>query len=342
MPSIKYKDSTTGNMLPVSVKVGDTLPVGTEIDYDGESVPLGWEQVADGDLIVSATEPSGNDRRKVWFQHENIFDNTASKTYNVATNFTTIPTGVRATTTTGENNTFACIDIGAISDYVGKEIYVKFKNASSTNKGRIYLGKSNVGQTSRQAIVDSSSVDNGTHILKTDTIQNDTTYPRLFLAIYSNGGASSVSANTYVDYTDLIVGTVEDETYILNANDEYEKYNDKDEIIEDTQTEFNNSTYASTADATFYINNRVVDALMVFTLVAYSSPAGYLKIASGLKYKPKHELFLISNVLTSNGTMTGNFALIQIKANGDIYLKTNQAYGSGQKIYISLTYITND
>ena len=75
MPSVKYKDSTTGNMLPVSVKVGDTLPVGTELDYDGDTVPLGYEQVADGDLIVSSSEPSGNDRRKVWLRHsENLYN----------------------------------------------------------------------------------------------------------------------------------------------------------------------------------------------------------------------------------------------------------------------------
>ena len=185
-------------------------------------------------IIVSPTEPTGNDRKKVWLRHENIFDNTASKTHSVSTNLTTIKTGVRATTLTGEDNTFACIDIGTISDFVGKKITVKFKNNSSTNKGRIYLGKSNVGQTTRQAIVDSGTVDNGTYIIQTDTIANDTTYTRLFLAIYSNGANSSASANTYVDYTDLIVSTVEDKTYILN-NNEYKEYTPQNEIYSPTE-----------------------------------------------------------------------------------------------------------
>ena len=40
-----YKDSTTGNMIPLGVKVEDTLPVGTEVDYNGSTIPEGWEEV---------------------------------------------------------------------------------------------------------------------------------------------------------------------------------------------------------------------------------------------------------------------------------------------------------
>ena len=42
-----YKDSTTGQMKPLGVKVEDTLPVGTEVDYDGQDIPEGWEEVDD-------------------------------------------------------------------------------------------------------------------------------------------------------------------------------------------------------------------------------------------------------------------------------------------------------
>ena len=47
MPSIKYKDSTTGQMKPLGVKVEDTLPVGTEVDYDGQDIPEGWVEIDD-------------------------------------------------------------------------------------------------------------------------------------------------------------------------------------------------------------------------------------------------------------------------------------------------------
>ena len=42
-----YKDSTTGQMKPLGVKVEDTLPVGTEVDYDGQDIPEGWVEVDD-------------------------------------------------------------------------------------------------------------------------------------------------------------------------------------------------------------------------------------------------------------------------------------------------------
>ena len=47
-----YKDSTTGQMKPLGVKVEDTLPVGTEVDYDGTDIPEGWVEVTD-DYIIS-------------------------------------------------------------------------------------------------------------------------------------------------------------------------------------------------------------------------------------------------------------------------------------------------
>lgn len=34
------------------VKVGDTLPIGTEMDYDGSVVPDGWEEIAEKETIL--------------------------------------------------------------------------------------------------------------------------------------------------------------------------------------------------------------------------------------------------------------------------------------------------
>ena len=45
MASIKYKDN--GEYKDIVVKVGDTLPIGTEVDYEGAEVPNGWEEVDD-------------------------------------------------------------------------------------------------------------------------------------------------------------------------------------------------------------------------------------------------------------------------------------------------------
>ena len=42
---MKYNDN--GEYKDIYIKSFDTLPVGTEVDYDGETVPTGWTEVAD-------------------------------------------------------------------------------------------------------------------------------------------------------------------------------------------------------------------------------------------------------------------------------------------------------
>ena len=42
-----YRDPVSGNLIAKAVKVEDTLPVGTEVDYDGTDIPEGWVEVDD-------------------------------------------------------------------------------------------------------------------------------------------------------------------------------------------------------------------------------------------------------------------------------------------------------
>ena len=42
---MKYNDN--GTYKDIYVKSFDTLPVGTEVDYDGNTVPTGWTEIAD-------------------------------------------------------------------------------------------------------------------------------------------------------------------------------------------------------------------------------------------------------------------------------------------------------
>lgn len=51
MAIVKYKDPTTGEFKDTKVKVSDTLPVGTKVDYDGTDVPNGWEKVNESESI---------------------------------------------------------------------------------------------------------------------------------------------------------------------------------------------------------------------------------------------------------------------------------------------------
>lgn len=56
---MKYKDPITGEFKPISVKVSDTLPIGSVVDFDGTTVPSGWEEV-DNDSKILWTNPNPN------------------------------------------------------------------------------------------------------------------------------------------------------------------------------------------------------------------------------------------------------------------------------------------
>jgi hypothetical protein len=45
---MKYNDN--GTYKDIYVKTFDTLPIGTEVDYDGETVPTGWTEVSNIDI----------------------------------------------------------------------------------------------------------------------------------------------------------------------------------------------------------------------------------------------------------------------------------------------------
>jgi hypothetical protein len=57
-----YKDSTTGQMKPIGVKVEDTLPVGFEGEIaDGTPIPEGWVQVDEiYGIVESGSNTNGN------------------------------------------------------------------------------------------------------------------------------------------------------------------------------------------------------------------------------------------------------------------------------------------
>jgi len=46
MGKLKYQDGN-GNLKPITYKGADTLPINTIVDYDGSTVPDGWEEVDD-------------------------------------------------------------------------------------------------------------------------------------------------------------------------------------------------------------------------------------------------------------------------------------------------------
>lgn len=63
---MKYRNPKTGEFKDLLVKVTDTLPVGSIVEYEGETIPEGWEKVednlvADGAPILAGYRVNGKD-----------------------------------------------------------------------------------------------------------------------------------------------------------------------------------------------------------------------------------------------------------------------------------------
>ena len=56
---MKYNDN--GTYKDIYVKTFDTLPVGTEVDYDGNTVPAGWTEIEAVKNLWAGTKYAAND-----------------------------------------------------------------------------------------------------------------------------------------------------------------------------------------------------------------------------------------------------------------------------------------
>ena len=106
---IKYKDPTTGQFKDISVKVADSLPIGTEVDYDGETVPTGWEQV-DNPNDYSTTET----RIGTWIDGKPV--------YRKVINFGALPNA------TYKNVSHGIEDLDFVVDYYAMAKHSGYKN----------------------------------------------------------------------------------------------------------------------------------------------------------------------------------------------------------------------
>lgn len=70
---MKFRD-LDGQFKDIVIKTGDTLPVGSVVEYEGSTPPAGWSKLSDGgSVIVSSEEPTTGE--EVWIQKgKNLFD----------------------------------------------------------------------------------------------------------------------------------------------------------------------------------------------------------------------------------------------------------------------------
>lgn len=295
----------------------------TEVDTKVTNIE---NAISESGVIVSATEPINENRKKVWLQNrknllnKNVgFTNTyISNTGEILTannnalfnGYISIKSNTIYTISTNTNISFAFSFYDKNYNFIERDIGTSIKAFSYTSPSnavymRIHINMANIIIT--QTIIDGLDI-----MLEQNAI-----------------------ATKYEPY-------VEPKMYVLNDNNVYEEFIQKEKIEKVTQNLTLNTTYANGGTANYIKSNNTVQAYIRLDLKAVSKPASYINIASGLLFKPLTELRIYANLLNNIEVLSSNEALVQIKTNGDIYLKTTASYANNSLVIITFTYITGD
>lgn len=62
---MKYEDTQTGEFKDITIKVSDTSPIGIEAEYNGTTVPSGWEEVEDDSGTLKLSDSPLTQYRKI-------------------------------------------------------------------------------------------------------------------------------------------------------------------------------------------------------------------------------------------------------------------------------------
>ena len=295
----------------------------TEVDTKVTNIE---NAISESGVIVSATEPTGANREKIWVQNgknllnKNVgFTNTyISNTGEILTannnalfnGYISIKSNTIYTISTNTNISFAFSFYDKNYNFIERDIGTSIKAFSYTSPSnavymRIHINMANIIIT--QTIIDGLDI-----MLEQNAI-----------------------ATTYEPY-------VEPKMYVLNDNNVYEEFIQKEKIEKVTQNLTLNTTYANGGTVNYIKSNNIVQAYIRLDLKAVSTAASYINIASGLLFKPSIELKIYANLLSNNEVLSSNEALVQIRTNGDIYLKTTASYANNSLVIITFTYITED
>lgn len=133
--SLKYRTgqgTSASDFTDLVVKVGDTLPIGSEIDYDGQTVPAGWQEIDDPNVYSTTETRIGTwvDGRPIYRKYYSV---SVSLPSNVWTDISSVPTNtckiiINAKAYYGSGNMMAMFNVNVKKTDDGK---VQFMNLTS-------------------------------------------------------------------------------------------------------------------------------------------------------------------------------------------------------------------
>lgn len=253
--------------------VGDSLPIGTIVEYDGTNIPDGFEEVVEPEnatIYVGPTEPKGS--QDVWIQKgKNLLNllkckiSSASSNYNIdnANKITVSSTG-------GWGNT----QIDDFEVIVGKEYVIScnFTNSLNINTG-IIIYNNNGDTLNHQSLVATNGnleirFTPNTEKIKIKFAANNTSDNHNNTVVYDNIQIEFNNKTSYEPY-------VEKRIFVRNDNGVYEEFY-KSDIVESGENE--NGSYVKYADGTAICRHKASLGSCAFKLNEsglYTASPGY-------------------------------------------------------------------
>lgn len=135
---MKYKDSL-GNWVDINIRALDSLPVGTELDYDGTDIPVGWEEVED---VIYADD----------FKCKNMFDKNSLRQGYLGDN------GVIITGTSTDRIT-PYIDIYPNNSYIVSGLSGSYSRAAAYDENKNFISEvlTNISGSTRTFVTPSNA-----------------------------------------------------------------------------------------------------------------------------------------------------------------------------------------
>lgn len=195
-----------------SLEAGDSLPVGTIVEFDGDTVPDGYEEVEENEIVVSAEEPTEN-RKRVWIQKgKNLFDkNNANKFYG----YFSATAGFDSAGNNDPNKTFYIECIPNCTYTVSKIAGERFRVGTSKNipKAGESLTEVKTNTKGTQLTITSGTEDKYLSVYYMDITADTLTEQEILDSIQIEQGSTATSYEAYV----------ENKIFIKNGNDVYEE-----------------------------------------------------------------------------------------------------------------------
>ena len=135
---MKYNDN--GEYKDIYIKTFDTLPVGAEVDYDGETVPEGWSEIADPSTYSTSEVRIGTYKNKPLYRK--MLEFTTPGTANTNTEVATFDTTFTVRNFYGNIDVSSTGQVLPLNFYFSNEYLVATYPENGTGKVKMKVGTS--------------------------------------------------------------------------------------------------------------------------------------------------------------------------------------------------------